>query len=777
MSWRAFALRHLLGRLHIGEDILRHLTTFQRLGATLELAPPGEMLPVGARTALRAIRTRGAADISPDWLWPWWLQRQLDPTDDAFTPRGHLPVMQNVTHRNWTLVGNMGSAWEAIVDPTGLVTAQFDGWSLDWWVRDADGRWHFPSRSAERVRQRLMDARPVVETRLGLPDGEVVQRVYAVETVPELVVVEVHNAGARDCGLAMALRPYNPEGLAVVEDLSVHGQVVSVGKVPVLYLPRLPERSALSTFEDGDVVHVLEGRREAPPAREHVHDRAGLAQGAFTFTLPAGETLRFAAPMAGRSPRRRWPMPWRRRMRHTVPQPERLPGAAQVRDEWDRRMRRGTRVELPDARLQEAVDANRAFLLLLHDPGDITPGPMTYHRFWFRDAAYQLAALDRWGLHTEVADVLRTYPGRQRGDGFFYSQWREWDANGAAIWSLAEHERLTADAATRDHTAAAVASGVEWILRTLDDPRGKEPEAAGLLPAGISAEHLGPFDYYYWDNLWAWRGLVDGATLLHGSGRHDAAAAAARGAEALGARLRAAWDRDARRLGRRAVPAGPGRGFDAGMIGALSAVYPLGLLAPDDEWMRGTAEVVRERFLLGQAFFQGISHTGLGTYLTVQLAMVEIEAGDPRGWDRVEWLLDAATDTWTWPEAIHPRLPGGCMGDGHHGWMAADLLNVVRLTIARETADGLTLFSVLPERWRGGRVALRGAPTHHGLLDLELEWPDERPLLRWSLRRRDDRPVRLTAPALDPSWHSDEPEGEARLGGVYADARSRRRAQ
>lgn len=90
---------------------------------------------------------------------------------------------------------------------------------------------------------------------------------------------------------------------------------------------------------------------------------------------------------------------------------------------------------------------------------------------------------------------------------------------------------------------------------------------------------------------------------------------------------------------------------------------------------------------MGDAFYQSISHTGLGTYLTLQLAFVELEAGDPRAWSRLRWLLDVATGTFTWPEAIHPQLPGGCMGDGHHGWTAADLLSFVRMVLVREARD------------------------------------------------------------------------------------------
>src|ERR1044072_7153731 len=156
-NWRAFLLRRLLGRLRIGNDVVRHLTSFQRLGERLEVQPPGEMLPVGARTVFRAIRTRGATQIEPDWLWPFWLERQIDPLSPSFVPRGHLPFLSNVTHRNWTMVGNVVAPW-------------CDGPSLDWWI-GADDRWHLPSRDVA-VRQGLHEGMPIVETTMRIPSGD-----------------------------------------------------------------------------------------------------------------------------------------------------------------------------------------------------------------------------------------------------------------------------------------------------------------------------------------------------------------------------------------------------------------------------------------------------------------------------------------------------------------------------------------------------------------------------------------------------------------------------
>jgi hypothetical protein len=762
-NWRAAALRHLLGRFHIGEDIVRHLSTFQRLGETLEIAPPGEMLPVGARTLFRAVRTRGAAQIRPDWLWPYWLEAQLDPHGPAFTPRGHLPVMQNVTHRNWTLVGNLASPWEAIVDPTGLVTPWFDGWSLDWWVQ-ARGAWHLPSRDPD-LRQALVGSAPVIETCLELPSGVVRHRAYTVSGSrdlvvasgsPELVVVEVTNDTPEPVQLAFAVRPYNPEGLAVVEAVAVDGDTIVVDGCPVVALPRTPLGVALGSFATGDSANVAQrGQWRDPERPQRISDKAGLAQAAALFDLPPGEALRAAMPLDATGVRRRG-----RASAVMRPAVSTVADAQTVADAWHERLARDVRVELPDARLQEAVDANRAFLRLLHDPGDITAGPFTYHRFWFRDAAYQIAALARWGYAADAADVLRTYPGRQQADGFFYSQWHEWDANGAALWAAAEYHRLTGDDALLDELAPSLVKGTHWIVRKLASTRGKGPGAAGLMPAGVSAEHLGPFDYYYWDDLWAWRGLVDGAAVARRCGQPDAASSFDAAAARLRETLFASFADAAARMGCTAIPAGPTRGVDAGMIGSLAACYPLDLLAPDDPWIRGTADVIRERLTLGDAFYQGISHTGLGTYLTLQLAFVELADGDPRAWQRLRWLLDAATPTYTWPEAIHPQLPGGCMGDGHHGWMAADILNFVRMLLVREAPDGLVLLSVLPDEWQGQPIALHDAPTSAGRISYRLEWDRDIPVLRWDCERDG---VRLVAPGLDPAWSTVEQRGEARL--------------
>ena len=778
MTLRSFLVRRALGRFRITEDITKHLTTFQRLGEHFEVEAPGEMLPVGARTVFRALRTRSAAQIGHDWVWPYWLERQLDPSSPAFVPRGHLPFLTNVTARSWTAVGTLGSRREAIVDPRGLVTPWFDGWSLDWWI-GADDRWHVPSREVA-VRQRLVDDAPVVETAMRVPGGDAVQRVYGVTTAEgDLVVVEIENRSSLPFAVALAVRPCNPEGLAVVERIELHDDttVTVDGRVAML-LPRKPSRTAASTFHDGDVASVVMsgGAGESFPVT--AKDEAGMATAAFVFPLAHTATLRIGLPLEPTRRTRRRGLARRRAAKApTLPSP--VPSAQQVAAGWGVHADRGMRLELPDQQLASCVAANRAFLLLLHDGDEITPGPATYHRFWFRDAAYLLGALDRYGYDREVAEVLASYPSRQHADGFFFSQSREWDANGAALHAVAEHWRLHRDQATAVALAPSIARGAEWIERKRHTKRRRDDATVGLLPPGVSAEHLGPFDWFYWDDLWALRGLRDASEVLGALGERSASEDAARMAASLQADLERSLAITAERLGTKAIPAGPRRRIDPGVIGSLAATWPLRLLGADDERIAATADVIREQFLEGDAFFQGISHTGLGTYLTLQLAFVELEAGDRRALDRLQWMLSVATPTWTWPEAVHPKLPGGCMGDGHHGWAAADVLTFVRNLLVRETpgpsghlsgardGEGLALCSLVPDDWLGQGIEVHDAPTHFGSLSYAVRWHGDRPALLWELTPHEGVAApRLTVPGLDPSWSSTDLVGEALLAPV-----------
>jgi hypothetical protein len=194
------------------------------------------------------------------------------------------------------------------------------------------------------------------------------------------------------------------------------------------------------------------------------------------------------------------------------------------------------------------------------------------------------------------------------------------------------------------------------------------------------------------------------------------------------------------------LPSSPYRHPDAACIGTLAALAPLDLtLGPETSlWARANADFLMDHWVRNGIFFQPIVHTGGNAYLTAQLARALQCLGDVRWLGLLEGILAHASPAWTWPEAIHPRTGGGCMGDGDHGWACADVLNLVRQALVREQAGCLLLLPNAPETWWAeGPLALTEAPTPAGRVTFSLvPEGDGSHLLAWERHRT----------ALQPPW-------------------------
>jgi hypothetical protein len=686
-----------------------------------------------------------AAGDGGDWVGPYWYECQ----PDRSSPPGRVPAQLNLTARNWTAVGNVASSLAAIVDPRGLVTPWPGGWSLDWWI-GAEDRWHFPSRESS-VRQRLVGTSPVVESAMRVPGGDAVERVYAVAGpggLGDLVVVEIENRSAVPFVVALAVRPFNPDGPAAIEQLGLHDRrLLTVDGQPALWLARPPGSVAASTLDGGDVAAAVASGRTQPDL-DSVRCASGMAQAAVLFPLAHTAVLRVAIPTASEGATGRRGRVTRRVARYSSGFPT-LASAASVARGWDVQARRGARFVLPEGRLADAVEANRKALLLLHSGGEITSTAQGRGGFRLRDAVDLLGALDRYGFAAEVAEVLATFPGRQRTDGWFAGEHREINANGCAIVAMADHWRLTRDEELRSALHASVILGARWLQRHDGlPPRRSEQLARRSKPVGHVDE----------DGWWSAAGLGNGAELLSAGGGAD-------GADRLH------WA-TARLADAREALAGTALA-DAALVGSLVAVCPLGLLEPDDPSMLAAVDLIRQRCCVGDGFG---GPGGLSPLRTLQLAAVELAQADRRALDRLRWVLDVAAPTFAWPEVIDPVSHRGCRGEGQDGLAGAAFLRLVRNLLvmevgvqpaADESPVGLALCAMLPPEWDGHAIEVHDAPTEVGRLSFAVRWHGPRPALLWELTPHPGvGRVVITAPGLDLSWSSSEPQGEALLAGL-----------
>jgi len=200
------------------------------------------------------------------------------------------------------------------------------------------------------------------------------------------------------------------------------------------------------------------------------------------------------------------------------------------------------------------------------------------------------------GLAERAGNILNRSLSRQSASGYFISQAGEWDSNGVVLWAMRRFCEMTGE--KPDPTwRRPVKKACRWIRKKRLSPDGEEPHA-GLMPAGFSAEHLGPNDYYYWDNFWSIVGLRAGAYLLLRLGEDEDARIFSGEAERLLCSIEKSLRSAAGRIGSCAMPASPYRRLDSGAVGSLSAGYPLKLWDSDDARVRQTVEHLMDHCLV-----------------------------------------------------------------------------------------------------------------------------------------------------------------------------------
>ena len=196
-----------------------------------------------------------------------------------------------------------------------------------------------------------------------------------------------------------------------------------------------------------------------------------------------------------------------------------------------------------------------------------------------------------------------------------------------------------------------------------------------------------------------------------------------------------------------ALPASPYRRMDAGAIGSIVADYPLQILPPNNPRMRGTLEFLLRRQLVRGAFFQDMIHSGINPYLTLQLAQVLLRARDERWVDLTQAVAKLASPTGQWPEAVHPKTGGGCMGDGQHAWAAAEWAQLMRNLFVREEPDRLVLASGCHKRLFEGRGASLGPTlTPWGPVTVEIRATPASVVVKWTGKWHKDAPPIEVAP-------------------------------
>jgi len=690
-------------------DPIGFLARMRQFSQPSEVAEPIELLRAGVQFHARGLLNTRAIQTNLDWLWPYWVERQFNPHDPSFMPRAFSFSHVNLTHRNWTAVGLPDIPVYPLVDPRGLITPLYDGWSLDTWM--VDGQDTLLPAKLETVEQQLEfepNLAVVTRARHGSMSLESRVEMQLDKTGKPELQLHLRAWGPDTSRMIVAVRPYNPEGIQFIEQIRYESEanaLVVNDNTPVRF-DRHPAATHFSNYKEGDVLHYLN------PSSEGINEincPVGMCTAAAEFPLHEDNQ---------KHPELSVRIPLKADIRV---QDSRAPAEP---SQWSSHIEKTAQLEVPDDKYQFLYDAAARTLSLL-SANEVVPGPYTYFRFWFRDACLMMNALLALNLPERVK---RSFPGfleKQKHSGYFQSQEGEWDSNGQVLWILNRYEELTANPLDESMIKAA-SKAVDWIDRKRLKASGTAHQ--GLLPPGFSAEHFGPNDYYYWDDFWSLSGLRAAENLFDRHGQAKRASDCAELAEQLQKDIHNSIQSIPAHRSRGGIPASPYRRMDSGAIGSMVADYPLQLVAPDDAHIANTAEYLLENCLLDGCFFQDMIHSGKNIYLNLALAQTLLGKGDPRHRELADAVAKLASPTGQWPEAIHPQTDGGCMGDGQHGWAAAEWIKYIQHLFVREEADHLVIGAGVFPRWLQADTPLRFGPTltRWGKVSVEITGPADK---------------------------------------------------
>ncbi len=696
---------------------------------------PVELLRAGAVLHARGFLNNHIIQHNLDWVWPLWVERQFDPRHPAFIPRCFSMTHINLTQRTWTAVGFPGCMKTPIVDAAGLMMPYFDSWSLDAWIISDQSENIIPSKMKGMDQTLSLEGNLKVTTQAshhGLQYLSTVQ--VEIEGEDPVCRMKWRAQSDRPAWLVISLRPYNPEGISLVDKLSLlpNSMGWSINKSDFVYFDTQPDETQLSRYHDGDVFGAIlrkELHKENSKVRQ-VECEVGMATGAALYRLEPGiaRNIQVTVPLSHK--------PF-----------QTAPPSFSVDEKWNSVLSPGSKLQTGKNLYSFLFEASMRTVVLL-SPREVFAGPYTYKRFWYRDAAIIIHSMICLG-HKELAENALDYCiSKQSMNGYFKSQEGEWDSNGQVLWVLGRFCRLY-NQKPKPEWIHPIQKAVKWIIQKLLKDEGKKPEA-GLMPAGFSAEHLGPNDFYYWDDFWTIGGLRLAADMLTSVSETESGKLALDQAN----RLQASVDRSlamvAKKLETQAMPASPYRRMDSGAIGSLAAGFPLQLWHGKDMRITATDDFLVSQCLVGDAFYHDISHSGINAYLSLHLAQCLLRSGDEKFSEVMDAVARLASPTGQWPEAIHPQLETGCMGDGQHTWAAAEWLMMIRncFVFEEEYENKLILAAGISLDWLDaeGYLTFGPAPTRFGPVEIHLHSTKEKTDLTWVGK-----------------WFNEEPEIDIRL--------------
>jgi len=680
------------------QNLKPFLESILNMGKKSEVTFPKELIPLNLEVLIKGLLTSRVFEVNSNWVFPFWVEEQLNPKSDVFIPRGANIFAINTTYRNWTILGSIESDEKGVIDLKGMISPKENFPSLDIFIQ-YNNEYFFPSRN--KIEQTVDGLTGIIKTFYNGSDFEYNFETFSSEKDKGIFLK--YNFKSKKSGLyrfLFLIRPFNPESFIPIFDIEIKDNKVFANSSS--FLIPLTKDYKFILFDDETDINDFKVNE-----KNRITSKYGLSTGGIYYELNLNENEE-------------------KNFELFLPQEENYSidlNFDKSKDDKIFFMKKERENELiidvPDDNINRIFNSNKIYLKSLINSEYITPGPLTYKKFWFRDSAYMIPALMKIGDFKRAEKIIEYFKKKIKRDGYFQSQVGEWDSNGQAIFTMAEYYRYTKDKEFLNEFYPYIKKGAEWIERK----RKKYVDSYRLLPSSFSAEHFGPNDLYYYDDYFGLKGLLDASSLANEIGNKNDSENFLKYYLEFKIDVRKAIDKDQKRLNKKICVGAFGRNIDASIIATFTSIFPLNLdLLSKDEIMNSYEEL-RKRFFVNNCFYQNITHSGINLYLTLEIAEALLYLNkEKEATNLFDSVISLLTKTYTGPEAINPKSLGGCEGDGHHGWLVAELIHFIRNSLLFEKENGVVILSGSRKEWfkDGDKILFNNGVTYFGNISFEV---------------------------------------------------------
>ncbi|NJO68641.1 MAG: hypothetical protein HC830_04615 [Bacteroidetes bacterium] len=183
------------------------------------------------------------------------------------------------------------------------------------------------------------------------------------------------------------------------------------------------------------------------------------------------------------------------------------------------------KISVPDSGIQNLLNASirNIYQSIEFEKGIpvVKTGSSSNRQFNIADAAFIIDALTMLNEKNDGRKVIEYLISQQNSDGSFQQTDKDWKATGYALWTIANHARLTGDKDWLESVWPSLEKGFTFLMELTNKTKQQTKSAyAGLIPPGYGSEGQG-IDYVH--NYWALTGLNSAITAARWVGRNGQA--------------------------------------------------------------------------------------------------------------------------------------------------------------------------------------------------------------------------------------------------------------